>query len=172
MIIHLKQVEILKRRNKRNDPCISEDLNFDQIILDDHLEKAGCKAPNQKTNKTLKTCDSKEAMKMTKSNLMTEKKPKKSCKIATVLSHTHRKMDIVKWNHSTDEFHLRIVYPLHFKETMMLRAVDMETVIANAGGYIGLFLGKINVKYQKVDTIPYIYFIRCLFLIRNICFYF
>ena len=86
-------------------------------------------------------------MKRANSNLMAEKKPKKSCKIATVLSHTHRKMDIVKWSHSTDEFHLRIVYPLYFKETMMLRAVDMETVIANAGGYIGLFLGKINVKY-------------------------
>ena len=174
MIIHIKQIEILKRRNKRNDPCISDNLNFDQIILDDHLQKVGCKAPNQKTNTRLKTCDSKEAMKMANSNLMQEKKLKKSCNVATALSTTHRKMDIVKRNYSTDEFHLRINYPLYFKETMMLRAVDMETVIANAGGYIGLFLGMISVKYQTIDIIPYNGYILydALFLIRNLYFYF
>ena len=39
-------------------------------------------------------------------------------------------------------FHIMIVYPHQYKEIVMVRAVDNETVIANAGGYIGLFLGK------------------------------
>ena len=32
MEFSLQQIDILKRRNKRNDPCISDDFNFDQII--------------------------------------------------------------------------------------------------------------------------------------------
>ena len=42
----------------------------------------------------------------------------------------------------SDFFHIMIVYPHQYKEIVMVRAVDIETVIANAGGYIGLFLGK------------------------------
>ena len=33
MSFNLLQVEILKRRNKAKDPCISDDLNFDQTIF-------------------------------------------------------------------------------------------------------------------------------------------
>ena len=35
MNFKLQQIEILKRRNKRNDPCITDDYNFDQVFLDD-----------------------------------------------------------------------------------------------------------------------------------------
>ena len=42
MSFNLQQMDILKRRNKRTDPCLSDDMNFDQIILDDYLEKVGC----------------------------------------------------------------------------------------------------------------------------------
>ena len=55
MAFKLQQIDILKRRNKRKYPCLSDDLNFDQVILDDYLEKVGCKAPYQKTNKSFKT---------------------------------------------------------------------------------------------------------------------
>ena len=34
-------------------------------------------------------------------------------------------------------------YPKKFKEIKMVRAVNIQTVIGNAGGYVGLFLGKI-----------------------------
>ena len=57
MNFKLQQIEILKRRNKRNDPCITDDYNFDQVFLDDYLEKVGCKAPYQRTSKNLKICD-------------------------------------------------------------------------------------------------------------------
>ena len=32
--------------------------------------------------------------------------------------------------------------PYHIKEIVMVKAVDIQTAIGNAGGYIGLFLGK------------------------------
>ena len=41
----------------------------------------------------------------------------------------------------SDWFHIMIWFPDQYKEIVMVRAVDIETVIANAGGYIGLFLG-------------------------------
>ena len=48
----LQQVEILKRRNKANDPCISDDLDFDQMLLDEHLHKIGCKADYHVVNES------------------------------------------------------------------------------------------------------------------------
>ena len=63
MTFPLQHFEQLRRRNKRNDPCIPFEENFDQIILDDHLEKVGCKGFAHKSNKSLKLCDTKEKMK-------------------------------------------------------------------------------------------------------------
>ena len=39
----LQQIDLFIQRNKRNYLC-TDDLNFDQIILDDHLQEIGCKA--------------------------------------------------------------------------------------------------------------------------------
>ena len=42
----------------------------------------------------------------------------------------------------SDWFHIYIMHPHHIKEIVMVKAVTIQTAIGNAGGYIGLFLGK------------------------------
>ena len=51
MSFNLQQVEVLKKRNKRYDPCLSDSLNYDQEMLEEHLERVGCRAFYQKSNK-------------------------------------------------------------------------------------------------------------------------
>ena len=139
MVFNLQQLEVLKRRNKRNDPCVPNELNFDQIILDDHLEKLGCKAPYHKSDKSLEVCDSKEDMEIANFDLLGSDKPKKACTSASIITFRYDENDI----DDNDSFYVVVKYPNQYKEIVMIRAVDLQTVIGNAGGYIGLFLGKI-----------------------------
>ena len=41
----------------------------------------------------------------------------------------------------SDWFHFSIRFPDRFEEIVMVQAVDIQTAVGNAGGYIGLFLG-------------------------------
>ena len=135
-MIHL---EVLKRRHKRNDKCVPRELNFDQIILDDYLEKIGCKAPYHKTDNNLEVCDSKESMEKTGFDLIESDKPKKACTSASIITFTYDEYD----DHDKDTFSVKLTYPHQYKEVVMVRAVDLQTAIGNAGGYIGLFIGKV-----------------------------
>ena len=147
MSFSLLQVEILKRRNKEKDPCISDDLNFDQIILDDHLNNIGCKGPHQKTSQRLNICSSTEKMNEANFDLVVKKKMKKACTSASTLGFNYHEVDVSL--KGSDRFYVKIHYPYQYKEIVMIQAVDIETVIANAGGYIGLFLGKVMVTLTK-----------------------
>ena len=50
-----KQVQVLKRRNKRTETCMSEFVNYDKHILNSHLETIGCKAPTKGQNGTFQS---------------------------------------------------------------------------------------------------------------------
>ena len=41
-----------------------------------------------------------------------------------------------------ESFYVSIIYPNQYKEVELVRAVDLQIVVGNAGGYIGLFCGK------------------------------
>ena len=151
MIFTIQELEILKRRSKRSNPCISEELNFDEIVLNEHLEEIGCRAPFQTTYQNLSICNSKEKMKDANAfmgNLIrTSKIP---CTTATKISFKFAEQDTVL--KGSDWFHIQIFYPYQYKEIIQVKAVDIQTAIGNAGGYIGLFLGKVAIKSEKFQT--------------------
>ena len=150
--------EILKRRNKGNDPCLPDESSFDQIIMEDHLNTVGCRAPYQKTKTKLRICNSKEKMKEASHDLMSTSKQKKACTSSGSIIYTYDENDInIK---GSDWFHIMIWLPDQYKEIVMVRAVDIETVIANAGGYIGLFLGMVT----KIFIPSEIYSFNCQFI--------
>ena len=145
MDFSLQQIDILKRRNKQNDPCISDDFNFDQIILDDHLEKMGCKTFYHRTNKSLQLCSLKNELKEASLDTLEHEKTMKACTSISSLIFTYDETDETDNNGSVSHwFWVGIDYPNQFREIKMIQAIDLQTVIGNAGGYIGLFLGKIN----------------------------
>ena len=51
----------------------------------------------------------------------------------------------VDW-YGSDWFWISIRFPDIFMEIVQVRAVDVQTVIGNAGGYVGLFLGNYSFK--------------------------
>ena len=138
MEFHLHQIEIVKRRNKPSSPCVSENFNYDEEIVNDQVEKVGCKAPNQKTNEKRKTCDSVEKL-INVSSIIEVKHSKIACTSTGTISFTYN-----EYYDDTDDpnrFTINIYFPRIYKEISMVKAVDIQTAIGNAGGYIGLFLG-------------------------------
>ena len=148
MDFSLQQIDILKRRNKRNDPCISDDFNFDQIIWDEDLEKIGCKTPYHRTNKPLKICESKEKINEARFNIDDSENATKPCTSASTLTFAYSEYDLNQ--EGPDWFYITFIYPKLYKEIRMVQAIDLQTVIGNAGGYIGLFLGEMILNLLKL----------------------
>ena len=137
MDFNLQQIDLLKRRNKRNDPC-TNDLNFDQVILDDHLQKIGCKAPYQRTNKSMEICDSIEKIRDAKFDLFYNELQKKPCTSASTLSFSYNEYEY----EGSGWFRVILFYPNQYRKITLIQAIDLHTLIGNAGAYVGLFLGK------------------------------
>lgn len=139
MTFTLQQIEILERRNKRNDPCLADGLKYDQISLGNHLYEIGFRAPYQKTSKELKICESKEELKEANSFPDSINEP---CTILATVTFTYNEEKVDSEEMDPDVFDVNIIFPKHFKEIKMVKAIDIHTAIGNSGGYIGLFLGK------------------------------
>ena len=100
MNFKLRQLEIVRKRNKRSDPCISDDLNYDEIILTEHLEKVGCKAPYQKTTKDLAICNSKDTLYGAKYDAREFQNSRAACTSASTITFTYEEVDL----HFDDKF--------------------------------------------------------------------
>ena len=140
MTFWLQQVEIVRRRNKNTNRCISDASNYDDMVLDDHLDEVGCNLPYQKWNKNLKECESMEELRRAKYDVFRNKRSKVACTTTASIIFTFEE-EYYDWKGS-DWFHIYIMHPHHIKEIVMVKAVTIQTAIGNAGGYIGLLLGK------------------------------
>jgi hypothetical protein len=63
-----------------------------------------------------------------------------ACTSIEDIRYTFDETDVDWWGN--DWFWISITLPKSFKEISQVRAVDIQTVIGNAGGYVGLFLGR------------------------------
>ena len=150
MIFTIQELEIMKRRSKRSNPCFSEELNFDEIVLNEHLEEIGCRAPFQTTKQNLSICNSKAKLNYANPFMGGKRASKTPCTTAMKISFKFAEQDTV--SKGSDWFHMQIFYPYQYKEIIQVKAVDIQTAIGNAGGYIGLFLGKVAIKSEKIQT--------------------
>ena len=64
MTFMVRGVEVLQRHKNKNNKCITEWNNYDQVVLEKHLDKIGCRSPYQGNNESLRNvCSSKKRMK-------------------------------------------------------------------------------------------------------------
>ena len=62
-------MEVVKRRNKHNQPCNDNWKGYDDSLLEQHIKAVGCRAPYQKGNNKFTICASKLKMKNTQFEL-------------------------------------------------------------------------------------------------------
>ena len=157
------------KRNQKN--CIENWRDYDRIILEDHIESVGCRTPDQWTNQEWPICTSKEKMKAARLNLKpggirpcreieaidyvmleSEGSPahlkKYSKQFQTWFQETLNDSHLNCGNKDLLEQTqpgwfstvLRILDPA-VKTTINKREMDIQSFVAYAGGYIGLFMG-------------------------------
>ena len=127
-------------------------MNFDEIVLHDHLQNIGCKTPFQKTARTKTICESKEQIKRANFDLMKSRDIRKACTIPMSINFDYYETNYGQINGS-DWFHIYVTFPDNYEEITMVRAVDIHSAIGNSGGYIGLFLGNETYLYLSFKSL-------------------
>ena len=138
-LITIAGTEILRRRYKRDDPCITNWEDYDNFLMNTHLDELECIIPYLKRGKPI--CSSPSKLKESRYNLDVVRDKFNPCQEMINVDITY--IDMVKDYNISDVGPLRLViqYPYQMKIITQAPSVDLHALIGNIGGYIGLFLG-------------------------------
>ena len=142
----IQKLEVLKRRNRRNAPCMMEWNRWDQLTVLKQIKKVGCLAPYHGSLGEFPLCSRKEDL----ATYFIESIDPKSkldyppCQTTPRINPVIRQLPITENDEFTPNistFSVEIFYPEQIMLITQAQSVDGQTVIGNIGGYIGLFLG-------------------------------
>ena len=138
--LQITKVEVVKRRNKPTDPCVMQWRNWDDLVLFNIVKRIGCLPSYHQSNLNFPTCsgmnetkrwyDIWEKTRKERDNLPCQQMPRIDFEI------TPLPIDVEGF------LVISVGYPDQVKIITQSRAVDVNSLIGNIGGYIGLFLGK------------------------------
>ena len=140
MVFRVKSVEVLKRRNKPREPCVEDWKHYDRILIQQYINEAGCVAPFQRSERVTALCDTPEKMKeaqypFTANEVLKYPPP---CQSMEDFDYVYTERDL---GGNGDTFSIQLKIPPVFKEIHQSKAIDIQVLIGNVGGYLGLFLG-------------------------------
>ena len=122
----IDSVEIVRSRNTLKNPCMTNSSNSDEYIATNLFEISRCQPPNWKNGK-YPQCKDRNSMKKAYVNEIFFDDP---VVLANMIMpcKDHAKIYVI-FKGAT------------YKEILHIRAFDIESLVGNMGGYIGLFLG-------------------------------
>ena len=140
----IDMVEVIRRRNTIQNPCdVNSDKNDDTILLN-AIKNAGCKPPHFSIDLDYPICSNETGMSKTHiekfdvPNLTFLKRLVPPCDQVQAISYTPQGVKCE--NKSSPE--LMFLYNSgSYREIRHVRAFDIESLVGNLGGYIGMFLG-------------------------------
>ena len=167
MKFNLKSLEVLRRRQKSNKPCYDRE-NYDGKIVETLKKNVGCSPPMWVENHSYPPCKTQESFqKIHAENLdqffrlefVRGKKYLDPClNIEKIqIDYVEDNIPSVKGTLDDDEegwFTLEFILLTNkFKEIKQVRKYSIQSLVGNAGGYIGLCLGYAlwNVPIMIVD---------------------
>ena len=143
MIFERSKMDVLERRNKKDNPCIEDWKNHDQYVVDHIVSNVGCRPPHWESKHKVRLCRSQQEMKsvlppLEKHQFLNFVPP---CRSITNFPFSYSELD---------EMILR--FPEYFQITMtcadptfkniaQVKEYSTQTLIGNTGGYLGLILG-------------------------------
>ena len=147
----ISNIEILKRRNKRNEPCLDGEDFYDDLHVHNHIEKVGCRAPYLAPYKDYPKCSTQRELEMSiyswepvAERYVQGKYKVVPCQGMSKIEFTYNEdQDRMRWVNDS-YFAVGVGYPERVKVIVQSQAVDFHSLVGNIGGYIGLFLGMIT----------------------------
>ena len=139
--ITIDGMEVLRRRNSHNRKCSDGPGNYDDMVLEHHIEKVGCRAPYQRPHKGYDVCNSQEKIEQSiyRYEIASKIYPPPCERIAKI-DYKDQAGQVSSVNNETWMFYLS--FPKGIKVITQSKEIDGHALLGNIGGYIGLFLGK------------------------------
>ena len=145
-VFWIDTIDVIRRRNTYHNPCNTEWKTDDEIILRSRIESVGCKPPHWILDVDYPICNNMTAMK--KANIEKYDLPDLAflnsfpipCEQVQAISFTPQLTTNI--NNSSDLPALVLAFKsANYKEIHHVRSFDLESLVGNMGGYVGLFLG-------------------------------
>ena len=168
MILTINNFEVTIRRNTNEKPCNMDSFNDDQLVYQEfHSRGDKCRPPYKLWNTTYPVCDTMQ--KMAKANFLfgTQRDNyMQPCQTAEKVIFEYQESDLSDLSVDNDYVQkagFRDIENLYsngsfliatqllssrFKVIQHVQKYDLQSLIGNSGGYIGLFLGKISSNYK------------------------
>ena len=144
LAILMTSLEVLKRRNKRRDPCVENWNSFDEMLMNQHFEEHGCSPPYFEAHKDFPVCSDQKKIEDSRfevSRIRSKPNFYPPCQGMSKIDYDYFD-DIIPT--SKGQLKIMIGYPEQVKIISQSQAVDVHTIIGNIGGYEGLFLGNLS----------------------------
>ena len=143
-------MDILKSRNKISHECIDDGIKYDEYVMKNHIERFGCKPLYLNIFGNYSVCSGKEKLRQTIFDYsVIQNMSIKPCTTVQNVNYRYEEADYEN-KRIQNRFTIEIVFPDSFKEIVQVKAVDIQTVIGNAGGYVGLFCGKYKISLYNI----------------------
>ena len=148
MMLYLKEVEILRMRNKPQAPCTNSPP-YDDALVQHIINTLNCTPPYFKSSNDIPICKTKESLR--KASLQFRNifhgvdKLNPPCRQVLKIDSSYREQSargIVAEGLSKDEVLLKVYYRPHaYREIGQIRAYNAMALFGNVGGFIGMLLG-------------------------------
>ena len=164
MYLKINDFEVTIRRNTKKNKCNKDWLNDDQLVYETFLSQGEkCRPPYHIWNATYPICDTAE--KISKANFRLGRQRDnftQPCQTAEKVVFEYQEMNLAPvstnseyfrtagyqdYKHFLDNGSFIISTQMlsnRFKVIQHVQKYDLQSLIGNSGGYIGLFLGKLN----------------------------
>ena len=149
-LYRIQKIEILRERNKRSKKCIETWNNDDEYILSRISKEIGCTPIYWALNSSLPTCTDLEILKnlSMKFPRYYSTYPEPPCQRVSHISGEHEEYNILNDMVMSAAPNISGAYEIQMRfeeESYMLmeqtRSYDIQSLVGNSGGYLGLFLG-------------------------------
>ena len=144
--IWIDMIEVVRRRNTYQKPCNVNSNQDDDMILLKVVQNAGCKPPHLSLGVDYPICSNNTGMDQTNIERIDGpdftflKSFDSPCNQVQTISYTPQ--GVKKHENDTSSPTLFVIYNSgSYREVRHIRAFDIQSLVGNIGGYIGLFLG-------------------------------
>lgn len=162
MQFKVQNIVVIHRRNKPESQCNENWEQDDWIRMKAYMTKVGCQPPHWKRMNDLPNCTSMDEMYKFYALKLDDQKP--PCKSIQKVMYAYEELDDIKYNYlgyEDDNRHFKVSLQIEdatFMNIQHVRAFDAQSLIGNAGGYLGLFTGYALLQIPSLFN----FVLRCL----------
>ena len=152
MEFKIKKMEAIKRRDRFNAPCYGLE-DYDDFVISGIMKRVGCRVPFTALNEELPICSTQEDMKNISDRVIEyyygSVQDILPCNEIQQIQFDFVEVDYSRifdfgnnYDFSFGWFMIRLEFQsLTYKEITCVQKYCIESLVGNAGGYVGLFVG-------------------------------